>query len=242
MVLVSSQTRALSTCILVSTSGPTHETLYLVLSLPEQRHAVLLRPLCHAWFITAPPSDPLLTSTPFSGVFLLPENLTIRQTGRKRREVTMASPGLPKDSRDLSTDLERVWAAITGYEAGLEMKGFRHGAVMTAPTACFSSMAVPAPCTPGWECQAGNAMLGMPFLPLLPASLALPLPAALNGHTVTPQFRMRKLRHRDYGASSGSQGVGNRLQPKPWTDDERVPLGNTSIFRRGTSGCFPVHS
>lgn len=69
----------------------------------------------------------------------------------------MASPGLPKDSRDLSTDLERVWAAITGYEAGLEMKGFRHGAVMTAPTACFSSMAVPAPCTPGWECHAGNA-------------------------------------------------------------------------------------
>lgn len=34
MVLVSSQTRALSTCISVSTSGPTHETLYLVLSLP----------------------------------------------------------------------------------------------------------------------------------------------------------------------------------------------------------------
>lgn len=28
----------------------------------------------------------------------------------------------------------------------------------------------------------------------------------------------------------------------PNPDDERVPLGNTSIFRRGTSGCFPVHS
>lgn len=74
----------------------------------------------------------------------------------------MASPGLPKDSRDLSTDLERVWAAITGYEAGLEMKGFRHGAVYDS-THCLL-LIHGSPCTvharlgmPGWECHAGNA-------------------------------------------------------------------------------------
>lgn len=45
-------------------------------------------------------------------------------------------------------------------------------------------MANPAPCIPGWEFHAGNALP-----PSTTCLIGSPLPTALNGHTVTPTIQ-----------------------------------------------------
>lgn len=103
----------------------------------------------------------------------------------------MAFPG-SQQTPYLSINLDRVYQRME--DAALEVKGFRHGVAMTALTTCFPSMTVPP----------HALQLGIPFLALLSASCTLTLPLALCGYTVSPHFMMRKLRHREYVASSRS--------------------------------------